>query len=167
MADPHWTSYVGMITGIIGSLTGIAGAIMGYISYRKSNQNKTFDLRMTIKRIFTDTESDLMKLKDQMNDARISRESLTAARGVVGSSDLDYFRTELIRDQKTTEDLKTELKHSAQKYDELGLDGLERELVEVQRIHRTVQRLSGKYNDSISRDRELMISIRNIDKPRL
>ncbi len=37
MSEPHWTSYVGMATGIVGAITGCAGAIMGYISYKKSN----------------------------------------------------------------------------------------------------------------------------------
>ena len=31
MAEPHWTSYVGMVTGAI-------GAVMGFIAYWRSNK---------------------------------------------------------------------------------------------------------------------------------
>ena len=66
MTDPHWTSYVGMATGIVGAITGVSGAIMGYIGYRKSSQNKALDLRLELKKAVANINSDYKILLEQI-----------------------------------------------------------------------------------------------------
>ena len=83
MADPHWTSCVGMGTGIIGAITGVAGAIMGYISYKKSSQNKALDLRLELKRAVANINSDFKILHEQMIDGDKSRMKVSAAIGTL------------------------------------------------------------------------------------
>lgn len=50
MLDPSTDSYVGMVTGVIGAVTGVAGGILGYIGYRKTNEIKSLDLRIELKK---------------------------------------------------------------------------------------------------------------------
>jgi hypothetical protein len=85
MADPHWTSYVGMVTGILGAVTGIAGAILGCMSYKKSNQIKALDLRIELKRALANTVYDFKKLNDQMTQGNKSRISVSSAIGAFRS----------------------------------------------------------------------------------
>jgi len=86
MPDPHWTSYVGMATGILGTITGVAGAILGYISYRKSKQIKKLDLRIELKRAVTDLNFEYAELIRQMKEGNRSRKAVAAPLGLSNSS---------------------------------------------------------------------------------
>jgi len=59
MAEPHWTAYVGIVTGAIGAVTGIAGAIMGFIGYRRSTAIKALDLRLDLRKGIAKVQSEL------------------------------------------------------------------------------------------------------------
>jgi hypothetical protein len=75
MADPHWTSYVGMATGIIGALTGIIG-------YRKASSLKSLDLRLELKKATHNALTDVHQIEELINRASKSRQAVAAARGM-------------------------------------------------------------------------------------
>ena len=85
MADPHWTSYVGMVTGILGIITGIPGAIMGFVSYRRSNTIKALDLRLELRKVINEIEAGLSSLTGLLENANQSRQKVAAATGQAGA----------------------------------------------------------------------------------
>ena len=81
MTEPHWTSYVGMATGIIGAITGVSGAIMGYVSYRRSNRLKSLDLRLELRKAVNELQSNFSQIEKLIEYANQSRVAVFAARG--------------------------------------------------------------------------------------
>jgi hypothetical protein len=71
MADSNWASYVGMVTGVI-------GAVMGYISYRRSNEIKSLDLRLEYRKSINDCVSAISKAEKLLPYANKSRERVVA-----------------------------------------------------------------------------------------
>jgi hypothetical protein len=57
---------IGTVTGIIGAITEPAGCVIGWISYWRSQQIKTLDLRL--------------ELRKQVSAVRVDIEALTALR---------------------------------------------------------------------------------------
>jgi hypothetical protein len=99
MAEPIWTNYVAIATGIIGAITGIAGAIMGYVSYRRSNKLKAFDLRLELRKAANDVHADLARLRDLFNKADKSRQAVNAAMGMSRSGAMVSWQNKLKADR--------------------------------------------------------------------
>jgi hypothetical protein len=154
MADPQWTSYVGMVSGIVGSITGIAGAIMGYVSYRKSNQIKTRDLRIEVKQASVNTIFDFKKLCEQMVKGNTSRRNITAAKGMLKSSMMDIWKNQYELDQITANNLRKEIPAEATNYDNLNPKELEDKLIELHRMQSKIRNLSEKYSETMALDAE-------------
>lgn len=154
MADPHWTSYVGMGSGIIGAITGVAGAIMGYISYKKSSQNKALDLRLELKRSVANINSDFKILHGQMIDGDKSRMRVSAAIGTLGSGNMVRWKQELEADQATSKAIEKELPSENLNYDILDPKSLEEKLIETHKTHQKITILSQKYREAMKWDDE-------------
>lgn len=67
MAEPAWITYAGAIGGIIGTVTGLAGCIMGYISYRRSEDFKSQELRINLKKSEAELHSIANELPNLIN----------------------------------------------------------------------------------------------------
>ena len=154
MAEPHWTSYVGMITGIVGSLTGIAGAIMGYVSYRKSSQIKVLDLRIEVKRAVTNTIFAFNKLQEQMEKGNNSRKAVAAAIGMFNSGMMKKWKEELEADRETVNEIGKELPDENENYDNFNAKELETKLIELHGIQKKIQKISEKYSEAMIWDNE-------------
>ncbi|NLD37823.1 MAG: hypothetical protein GX654_13230 [Desulfatiglans sp.] len=154
MADPHWTSYVGMVTGILGAVTGIAGAILGCMSYKKSNQIKALDLRIELKRALANTVYDFKKLNDQMTQGNKSRIAVSSAIGAFRSGMMEKWKKEFENDQETSYELSKEIPDENTDYDTLNTKGLETELIKLHRIQRRIQTLTEKYDAAMEWDNE-------------
>ena len=92
MADPHWTSYVGMATGI-------AGAIMGYLGYRKANSLKSLDMRLELRKAVTDLTTSYTELNGLIDSANQSRINMAAATGRFRSGMMQLWNSELETDK--------------------------------------------------------------------
>jgi hypothetical protein len=143
-----------MGTGIVGSITGIAGAIMGYVSYKKSNQIKTLDLRIELKRAVENTIFEFKKLREQMQEGNKSRKAVAAAMGTFKSSVMDIWKKEFEIDQTSVKELANELPEEDTNYDHLDPKGLEAKLIELHRTQKKIQKLSEKYSEAMARDDE-------------
>ncbi|RMD18436.1 hypothetical protein EA837_03210, partial [Klebsiella pneumoniae] len=66
MANPSWTDYVGVVTGLVGMMTGISGAVMGYLGYRRSNQIKALDLRLALRKDLGEARESITTLRQLM-----------------------------------------------------------------------------------------------------
>jgi len=154
MADPHWTSYVGMGTGIVGAITGVAGAIMGYVSYRKSNNLKTLDLRIELPKQINHTKTIHEKLLSLMRDADGSRKAILAALGVFRSSTMDKWSTTYEADTKSLRQQAKKIPDRNATYDNLSQKDLESKIVDIYQIQSSLNNLLDKYSDALAWDDE-------------
>ena len=170
MAEPHWTSYVGMLTGLIGCCTGIAGAIMGYISYRKSNRLKSLDLRLELRKAISDVHTDLNKQKELIDNANKSRQAVLAARGMSQSGAMEKWKSEVNADKTKIAELFKRAPKAENAYDTLEVRELESELITVHKLKSEIRYLLDKYSEVIRSDDQQRIQIhedqRTLLKPR-
>src|SRR5690606_29924596 len=99
MADPHWTSYIGMITGI-------SGAIMGFISYRRSNKLKALDLRLELRKSLNDLYLDHENAESLIALANKSRRAVASAAGSFGSGRMQIWDANVRMDTEKLETMK-------------------------------------------------------------
>jgi hypothetical protein len=152
MAEPHWTSYVGMVTGIIGAITGVSGAIMGYVSYRRSASLKSLDLRLELRKAVNDMQSGLFQLEQLIEHANSSREAVAAATGRYRSGMMAKWRQDVETDKSTAKQLSQQAAATEKDYDNLTPKELESTLVEVHRLQVQVNELRNKYDAAVRAD---------------
>lgn len=160
MADPQWTAYVGMATGIAGAITGIAGAIMGYIGYRRSNSIKALDLRLELRKAVNEVENDLSKLEGLLNHANQSRQRVASATGKLESGAMKIWDGEVEEDKKKLGHLKEKAPSPTTKYDDLSPSELESQLVAIHKLRGQISDLTEKYRASLKADDEERKQIR-------
>jgi hypothetical protein len=160
MAEPHWTSYVAIVTGLIGAITGIAGAIMGYVSYRRSNKIKALDLRLELRKAVNDVHADLDRLRALINKADRSRQAVEAARGAFSSGAMEKWKNEVKADRTKIAELFKRAPKADSTYDAYGEKELESELIAVHRLQGELRSLLDKYLESIRSDDERRKEIR-------
>ena len=149
MPDPHWTSYVGMATGILGTITGVAGAILGYISYRKSTQIKKLDLRIELKRAVTDLNFEYAELIRQRKEGNRSRKAVAAPLGLSNSSMMKKWNEEFASDEAAINNIAKDIPNEDINYELLEDIELEEKLIDVHRINKKIQTFSKKYADAM------------------
>lgn len=160
MAEPHWTAYVGMATGILGAVTGISGAIMGYISYRRSNSIKALDLRLELRKAVNGIDADLSGLGKLMDYANKSRQRVAAATGKAQSGAMVLWDKEFGEDKAKLESLLGKAPSSSESYDCLSPTELESKLVAAHKLQGEISQLKGKYQASLAADDEERKEIR-------
>lgn len=153
MVEPHWTSYVGMISGLIGAVSGIAGAIMGYAGYRKATSLKSLDMRLELRRAGTDLTTSYAKLNGLIDSANQSRIRMAAATGNIGSGKMEILNNELEIDKTTIAQIEESIPKDNEQYKDLNTEKLEAKLVDVHRIQGEVTQLLNKYNAAIDEDK--------------
>lgn len=152
MAEPHWTSYVGMATGIIGSFTGIAGAIMGYVSYKRSNSLKSLDMRLELKKAVNNIQANLSQTGILIEKANESRIAVAAAKGMSGSGAMVKWKQNVQSDKEDLMKLFGSAPKLDEKYEDLPPKDLESELVKVHRLQAQVDELKKKYEAALEAD---------------
>ena len=154
MTEPHWTSYVGMITGIIGAITGIAGAIMGYVSYKRSNSLKSLDLRLQLRKCVTEVLASFSHLEELIEYSNESRQAVAAAKGTFNSGWMTKWKQDVESDKNSIRHLGETAPLADDNYDNLNSKDLESKLVEVHRLQVQVDALRKKYDDAVRADDE-------------
>jgi hypothetical protein len=153
MPDPHWTSYVGMATGI-------AGAIMGFVSYRKSSQIKKLDLRIELRRAATDIHFDYKELLRKMEKGNKSRQAVAPAINAFNSGMMKKWNEDYESDQTVTKEIAKELPDDGINYDHLDDKGLEAKLIEIHRISKKIQTISERYVEAMAWDDQQRLQLR-------
>ncbi|HET7650390.1 MAG TPA: hypothetical protein VFL15_06795 [Gammaproteobacteria bacterium] len=167
MQEPYWMGYVGMLTGIIGAITGVAGAIMGFVSYRTSNNLKSLDLRLDLRKAINNLQSTLSQLDQQIEDAIRSREAVAAATGRFHSGAMQKWKQDTEIDKTTIKRLLQSAPATTNNYDDLTPKDLESTLVEVHRLQVQVDGLSKKYYLAVQSDDEERKHLREDVRTRL
>lgn len=152
MADPHWTSYVGMATGIIGAITGASGAIMGFISYRRSNEIKSLDLRLEYRKALNNYSSSITKADELLPYANKSRERVASAIGNLRSGAMQIWKQEYETDTAKFKDLSDNAPSPDENHDNLNTKQLEAKLVEIHKLQNEIDNLIDKYQKTLDAD---------------
>lgn len=150
--DPHWITYIGIVTGLVGALTGIAGSIMGYVAYRRSNEIKRSDRRLDLHKVRNDAHVAIVQLLELLPDALRSREAIMSARGLFKSGAMKKYQDEHAKDLQRATELATKMPPVEVNYDSLSQHLLEKELVELDRTRGWIDALIQKYRASIEQD---------------
>ena len=153
ITEPHWTSYVAIVTGIIGALTGIAGSLMGYIAYRRSNEINKSDRRTALKELRNGVHSAAKELLDLLPKALRSRKFALNARGLLNSSITIRYTDKHTNDLKRAEELLGQIPPEDTNYDSMNLQQLEQERVRLDRIKIEIEKLLAEYQDSMQHDK--------------
>lgn len=167
MSEPHWTSYVGMATGIIGAITGVAGAIMGYVSVKKTKSIKSMDLRIELRKTINELRLKLEQLEKLMEQANGSRKALAAAMGTSSSSMMDFWTQGVQSDKIALQKLSEEAPAAKNDYVASDFKELEAKLVVVHQIQIQVDALISKYNAALQEDKEIRDHLRQQSTARL
>ena len=150
MADPHWTSYVGMITGI-------SGAIMGFIGYRKVNAFKSLDLRLELRKSVNSSFQKHSELSDLIATSNGSRKATAAAAGMTSSGRMQLWEQEVEKDTKYINELKEQSPEKDESFTSLTTEKLESKLVEAHDLQETLLGLIDKYKSAIEEDNKTII----------
>lgn len=144
--DPHWTSYVGMITGV-------AGMVLAYISYRKSSKVKVLDLRVELRKAITEATAQVLSLTTMLDEAKVSKENIMAAIGKYGSGGTRNWLQEHELDVEKIQTLSRNLPSVENDHRNKSERELENLLIEVHRIHTDLEHLQNKYTESMADDK--------------
>ena len=166
MADPHWTSYVGMITGIVGAITGISGAVMGYVGYRKSNEIKSLDLRLELRKSINDFESSLSQIEKLLPYVNKSRERVASAIGNYHSGAMVIWKEAYEKDQLELNQISDEAQKINNELVGLSPAELEAELVRIHKFQNQLNVLEAKYDKALVSDDKERERIKNRHEPR-
>ena len=147
MADPHWTSYVGMATGIIGALTGMIG-------YRKASNLKSLDLRLELRKEINSAHSNIKQLDTLINSANGSKIAVFAARGLLRSSMTENWKASVATDENTVQILKNNLPQPEANFQSYSQFELESKLIEIHKINSEIAIFTDKYNGELAKDDE-------------
>ena len=154
MATPAWMIYVGAIAGTIGAVTGITGAVMGYLSYRRSSQLKSVDVRLELRRQATDVRLLLTDLPPLMQRAKTSHLAVASATGMHSSGATERWLQALEADLLLSRDLRAALPAESKVYTTLTLQELEEQLLQIHSLRSNATRLVEKYKGSLVSDED-------------
>jgi len=152
MSDPHWTSYVGMASGIFGALAGIAGAIMGYIGYRKSKDIKSLDLRLELRKAVVELQASYSELDGLIDRSHRSRTIVAAARGRHGTGEMDEWNRNVEIDRATIAQLSDAIPNEGEEFKNLNTEELESKLVDIHKTQGEVNQIRDRYNAAMIED---------------
>ena len=144
---------IGTVTGIVGAITGPAGCVIGWISYRRSQQIKTLDLRLELRKQVSGVRVDIEALPALFERARASRIAVRSAMGRgQQSGDNLIWNAELENDLKTVQALACELPDAKETYQRSKPQKLENKLVEVHALAAKAAQLRNKYETALASD---------------
>jgi hypothetical protein len=144
---------IGTVTGIVGAITGPAGCVIGWISYRRSQQIKTLDLRLELRKQVSGVRVDIEALPALLERARASRSAVRSAMGRgQKSGDNLVWNAELENDLKTVQALASELPDAKETYQRSKPQKLENKLVEVHALAAKAAQLRNKYETALASD---------------
>jgi len=144
MADPHWTSYVGMATGV-------AGFVLAFISLKKTSSLKSLDLRLELGKTVNKIENGLSQATKLIDDANNSRVAVASAMGRGRSGMMVRWGEQIETDKNTINQLSNDLL-GFKDYTKLNQNKLESNLLGIHKIEIQLIEIKDKYNKSIADD---------------
>lgn len=145
MSLPNLLNYIGVFTGI-------AGAIMGYLGLRRSDQFKSLDLRLELKRIRGGLLAGVNSLREFLDHAMKSHTRAAAAAGMVNSGATKSWLDDWKKDVVLVEALKADVIASQIDLSKFNPNQLEDQLVAASELQRQYKSIKSKYEASLASD---------------
>ena len=152
MATPSWTDYVGATAGIVGMVTGIFGAITGYLGYRRSNQLKALDMRLTLRKDLSEARDSVTTVRELMTSAEGSRRATLAARGLYKSGQMVVWERTLATDREEVARFAAGIPSEGTDFSALSEAQLETYLVAAHKTKSSLSSLIEKYRGELAED---------------
>jgi hypothetical protein len=152
-----------IIGSVVGATTGPAGLVLGWISYRRSQQNKALDLRLDLRKQVVDLRAVVEALPNLLQGALASRSAVLAARGLSRSGAFESYKAEWKSDLKAAHDLLREVRevpNADETYQRSKHRELETKLVEVHALATKAKGLRDKYEAALASDEKEREQIR-------
>lgn len=153
MADPHWTSYVGMITGI-------AGALIAAFSYWKSARLKALDFRLELRKSLSDFHLEYEQVLELMEYANKSRQAVASATGTYRSGAMELWNQQFEKSKSKLSQLLEEAPKADAFYSSYSSEKLETKLVDVHRLQSQLRGIKEKFQQALKADDEERKQIR-------
>ena len=147
MADPHWTSYIGMVSGVI-------GVLVASFSLHKTNKIKTLDLRIELRRSVLDLNLLHEALEETLQKAKKSRENMSAAMGRFRSGGMKAWLDQHSKDVGVWLEMNQSLPAKDCSYKSLNSEQLEQNIVETHEQQRILKFIEDRYINSINEDQK-------------
>jgi hypothetical protein len=160
MDTPAWLPYVGVVTGTIGTITGTVGAVLGYKGYRRSQEMKALDLRLTLRKAEVDYRRTVEELPELLRRARASRAEVLGAQGNSKSGAFEAWVEQWQEDLKRAEAMLAALPTAPSDYQGVSYRDLETRLVTLHRERRLADGLRDKYREHLAWDAKQVEEIR-------
>tara|TARA_R110000787_G_scaffold107489_6_gene215439 strand:+ start:5138 stop:5623 length:486 start_codon:yes stop_codon:yes gene_type:complete len=147
MADPHWTSYVGMATGLLGSGLGLLG-------YLKATRMKALDLRIQFRKALSDMHTTAPDVELLLERADKSRMAISSAAGILHSGSMKAWKDQLKGSRELLRDLMRQI-HTEQwpTASESPME-LEDALIKVHELQKEFDGFKEKYESAMAQDKE-------------
>ncbi|TAM38245.1 MAG: hypothetical protein EPN61_14015 [Burkholderiaceae bacterium] len=155
MTNPSWTDFAGVVTGVVGMVTGISGAVMGYLGYRRSNQIKALDLRLSLRKDLGEARESITTLRQLMADAEGSRKETLAARGISRSSAMVFWEQSLATDLAEVTRIAAVIPREGIDFAAMSEKQLESEIIAAHKIKTSLSTLIEKYRGELAVDADL------------
>jgi hypothetical protein len=149
-----WTDYVGAVAGVVGMATGIVGAVMGFVAYRRTNQNKAIDMRVALQKDLPEVRESIGIVRESMASAAGSRRNVLAARGLAQSGAMVVWEQTLEAGRAQIEKIAASIRSEGANFASLSLDQLESETVAIHKIKTSLSTLVEKYRDELAADHD-------------
>ncbi|WP_413183382.1 hypothetical protein [Paraburkholderia sacchari] len=147
MPDADWTNYVGTATGLIALAVSIG-------AYRRSNQIKSLDMRIELRKVIGESHDSLNNLRSLIDYAAGSRRAVLAARGQGRSGAMQVWEQTLTTDRAEIERIAAALRSEDADFAALSQARLETELVAAYKLKTGLTNLVDKYRGEVTADND-------------
>ncbi|MCG7869123.1 MAG: hypothetical protein JAY74_22485 [Candidatus Thiodiazotropha taylori] len=143
MPEPHWSGYVGMVTGII-------GAVLGIVSYRKTSAIKSLDLRIELKKDINTIHETINHANELAPKAYNSKLAAFSARGILNSSVRDKWERKHNDLAAQIERINGELPNQDVNLAKYSQTNLEKELVRIHKLQTTLDPIVSELESNLT-----------------
>ena len=143
--DPHWSSYIGMVTGAIGLVLGIA-------NWRRLSSFKRLDLRLQLRTMLAELDELLAGLPALIDKANTSRVANASAAGRSQSGFMEKWAAEIVENRDQAKNLHEQVAVLEASVGQLSEGSLEQRIIEVRRLLIRANALRDKYQSSMTQD---------------
>jgi len=134
-------------------VTGIAALVLSYIASRRVRAYKTLDLRLEVRKGYSDLNTLLkQELPSLLDCALNSRVAVATARGFALGGGFEAWKTSVRNDLAAVQALARELPDTHLDYRDSNVQELESKLVEINAMKRRATALHDKYRGELEAD---------------
>lgn len=143
---------VGAISGIAGAVIGAVGAWYGIKAYRKTDELKALDLRITLRKSESTLKETIHELVPLLSNAKSSRTRLAAAQGNLQGGATKHWLECWEVDLTEANNLFGESTALEVDCVQFTHSELEQRLITVYKLESKINKLAKKYRDSLAED---------------